>query len=279
MWSGDDLMSDIKYSFSRLETFHSCKRSFYYNYIEKDRGGDNIYSFLGTVTHELTQSMIQKQITNDEAVEQFIAAVDDAEMLDLPWISDNVKNNYVNCIVHFLENYVPVENNTIRIEDYFEIDIKGITMIGYIDLWYRIESDIYIVDLKTSSKFSKKDLPKKSRQLLLYAIALSEKYPDYKIHLQFNMLKYVLKKGKLLERNKLDLFDEYSDGIVEVDFNEESIQEVKDYVTDTVKGINSINQDDIVYWDLGYNPTKDFFCKNLCSHRTKCLKRLGKVVD
>jgi hypothetical protein len=220
--------------------------------------------------------MIQKQITNEEAVTRFIEAIDDAEMLDLPWMSENVKNNYIECITHFLENYSPVENNTIRIEDYFEIDINGVTMIGYIDLWYRIGNEIYIIDLKTSSKFSKKDLPKKSRQLVLYAIALSEKYPDYIIHLQFNMLKYVLKKGKLLERNKLDLLDDYEDGIVEVDYNDDSIQEVKEYVTSTVKEINSINKDYIVYWGMGYDPTKDFFCKNLCGHRGKCLERLGK---
>lgn len=272
-------MDEVKYSFSRLETFHNCKRLFYYNYIQGNRSGDNIYSFTGTIVHELTQSMVQKQITNEEAVQRFLEAIDDAEMLDLQWISENVKNNYVSCISHFLENYSPVENNTICIEDYFEIDINGVTVIGYIDLWYRIGNEIYIIDLKTSTKFAKKDLPKKSRQLLLYAIALSEKYPDYKIILQFNMLKYVLRKGKLVERNKLDLFDEFSDGIVEVSPTDESIQETKDYVTDTVKQINHIDKSDIVYWSMDNDPTKDFFCKNLCSHRNLCLERLGKVVE
>jgi hypothetical protein len=260
-----------KYSFSRLDTFHNCKRSYYYNYILNQRGGDNIYSFCGTVVHELTQAMIQKQITNEEAVEKFIEAIDDAEMLDLPWISENVKNNYVNCISHFLEKYIPVENNTIRIEEGFEIDINGIILRGFIDLYYRIENKIYIIDLKTSTKFSKKDLPKKSRQLILYAIALSEKYPEYEIHLQFNMLKYVLMNGKLIERNKLGIFDEFPDGIVEVDFNEESIQEVKDYINETVNEIKKINKDDKWSWVKGYDPTKDFFCKNLCSHRERCL--------
>jgi RecB family exonuclease len=279
MLNGDDLMSEVKYSFSRLESFHTCKRNYYYTYIEGNRSGDNIYSFLGTVTHELTQAIIQKQITNEEAAQRFLEAIDDAEMLDLPWMSENVKNNYVSCITHFFEHYSAVENNTIRIEDYFEIDINGSIMRGYIDLYYRIGNDIYIIDLKTSTKFAKKDLPKKSRQLILYAIALSEKYPDYNIILQFNMLKYVLRKGKLVERNKLDLFDEFSDGIVTVDYSDESIQEVKDYVTSTVNEINSIDKSDIVYWGMGYNPEKDFFCKNLCGNRNKCLERLGKVVD
>jgi hypothetical protein len=269
-------MEEEKYSFSRLETFHNCRRLYYYNYILGTRSGDNIYSFLGTIVHELTQSMIQKQITNEEAVEQFIEAIDDAEMLDLPWMSENVRNNYVSCITHFLENYNPVENNTIRIEDYVEIDINGVIMRGYIDLWYRIGNEIYIIDLKTSTKFSKKDLPKKSRQLLFYGLAISEKYPDYKINLQFNMLKYVLKKGKLFERNKLDLLDECPDGTVDVEYNKESIQEVKDYITNTVKEINSIDKSEIVYWHMDNNPEKDFFCKNLCSHRKLCLERLGK---
>jgi RecB family exonuclease len=267
-----------KYSFSKLENFHNCRRGYYYDYIAGQRGGDNIYSFLGTITHELTQSMVQKQITNDEAVQQFKEAVNDAEMLDLAWMSENVRNNYISCITHFLENYNPINNDTIRIEDYVEIEIIGVIMRGYIDLWYRIGNEIYIIDLKTSTKFSKKDLPKKSRQLLFYGLALSEKYPDYKINLQFNMLKYVLKNGKLVERNKLDIFDEdLLDGIVNVDFSNEAVNELQEYITNTVKQINSINKNDIVYWDIDLDPTKDFFCKNLCSHRNKCLEHLGKV--
>lgn len=272
-------MSEIKYSFSRLDSFHNCKRSYYYTYIMGNRGGENIYSYTGTVVHELTQAMIQKQITNEEAVDKFIAAIDDAEMLDLPWMSENVRNNYVSCVSHFLENYNPVDNPTIRIEDYFEVDINGVILRGYIDLWYRIGNEIYIIDLKTSTKFSKKDLPKKSRQLLIYAIALSEKYPDYKINLQFNMLKYVLKKGKLFERNKLDLFEQYEDGIVDVEYTQESIDEVKEYVTNTVKEINKLDKTDMAYWYTGYDPETNFFCKNLCGFRKLCLERLGKKVD
>lgn len=272
-------MSEEKYSFSRLETFHNCRRLYYYNYIQKNRSGDNIYSFLGTITHELTQAMIQKQITNEEAVVSFKEAIDDAEMLDLPWMSENVKNKYVDCITHFLENYNPIENNTIRIEDYVELEVKGIIMRGYIDIWYRIGNTIYIIDLKTSTKFSKKDLPKKSRQLLFYALALGDKYPDYNIVLQFNMLKYGLRKGKLVERVNLDLFDEYSDGIIEVEYNDEGINDVKKYISNTVKEINLIDKSDIVYWSMDNNPNKDFFCRNLCSHRKLCLERLGKVVE
>lgn len=266
-------MDNEKFSFSKLETFNNCKRSYYYNYILKERSGENIYSYCGSCCHDLTQAIIQEQETNQSALQKFLEAVDDADMLGLEWISDNVKNNYVECISHFFENYSPIRNDTIRIEEYFEININGVILRGYIDLWYRIGNDIYIIDLKTSSKFSKKDLPKKSRQLLLYAIALQEKYPDYNVVLQFNMMKYALnKRGTLIERNKFDLFDDFEDAIVTVDVTEEAINEVRKYVTDTVKLINSIDKTDIEKWTMDNDPEKDFFCKNLCSHRVKCLK-------
>lgn len=251
----------------------NCKRLYYYNYIKKERSGDNIYSYLGTVCHELTQAIIQEQETNESALQKFHEAVDDADMLDLEWMSENVKNKYVECIAHFFEHYSPVRNDTIRIEEYFEININGVILRGYIDLWYRIDNTIYIIDLKTSTKFTKKDLPKKSRQLLLYAIALQEKYPDYNIILQFNMMKYALnKRGTLIERNKFDLFDDFEDAIVTVDVTEEGIDDVKKYVTDTVKLINSIDKEDIKNWTMDNDPEKDFFCRNLCSYRGKCLE-------
>lgn len=265
-----------KFSFSKLETFHNCKRLYYYNYIDKNRSGDNIYSYLGTVVHELTQGIIQGQETNETAVTKFIDAVDDAEMLDLKWISENVKNKYVNCITHFFENYSPLTNDTIRIEDNVELEINGVVMRGFIDLWYRIGKTIYIIDLKTSTKFKNKELPKKSRQLVFYAYALKEKYPDYDIVIQFNMLKYVLFKGKLEERTNIDIFEEYQDGIVNVEFNEDAINDLKEYINETVNDINELNKLNKSEWTLDRDPNKDFFCRNLCGHKDKCLEMMRR---
>lgn len=265
-----------KYSFSRLETFHNCKRAYYYNYVIKNRSGDNIYSYLGTVVHELTQAMIRKEINNQQAVEDFIEAVDDADMLDLKWISENVKNKYVDCITHFLENYSPISNDTIKIEDYFEIEFNGNIIRGYIDLWYMDGDRIYIEDFKTSTKFSKKDLIKKQRQLLLYGLSLSKKYPEHRIILQFNMLKYVLQNKKLVERTKISILDDFKDAMVYVDFTEELIQDAETYMLNTIDEINKLNKNDMSEWPMDLNPQKDFFCKNLCTHRDTCLEVLYK---
>ena len=55
------------YSYSRCENYHNCPRSYFYTYIEKNRGEDNIYSFMGSVTHEILEELQQRLINNEEA--------------------------------------------------------------------------------------------------------------------------------------------------------------------------------------------------------------------
>lgn len=258
------------YSFSRLDSFHNCRRSYYYTYILGNRGGDNIYSFLGTICHELTQAIIQGNETNEGAIEKFNQAIEDAEMLDLIWISEKVKNNYKECINHFFENYIPEKVEDIKIEEYFEVDVNGVMMKGYIDLWYFKNGEIHICDLKTSSKYSKKDLLKKQRQLFLYGYALSKQYPNTKINLYFNMLKYVIQNNKLVERNKCSIFEDFSDGLVKIQYNSKEKEDIENFVVSTVDEIEMLDED-ISLWEKGYNPNVDFFCRNLCSFKQRCL--------
>jgi len=258
------------YSFSRLETFLNCRRSYFYTYILGQRGGENIYSFLGTICHTLAQDMIEGKESNENAVDKFVQAVDDADILCLEWISEKVKNNYKECIIHFFENYIPEVMKNYKIEEYFEVDINGVMMKGYIDLWYFKNGEIHICDLKTSSKYSKKDLLKKQRQLYLYAYALNKQYPNNKINLYFNMLKYVIQNNKLIERNKCSIFEDFSDGFIKIKYDDIAKKDIENYVLNTVDEIELLDKD-IIFWDKNYEPEKDFFCVNLCSYRNKCL--------
>lgn len=73
----------------------------------------------------------------------------------------NLRINYLECILYYIENFVLIECDKYYIEEYFEFDINGIIMRGYIDLYYVIDDKIYVIDYKLSSKFFKKDLFKK----------------------------------------------------------------------------------------------------------------------
>ena len=115
----------------------------------------------------------------------------------------------------------------------------------------------------------------KKLQLAFYSYAIHEKYPDMLIKLYFDMLKYAKVNNKIIARNELSILDfEYEKGLVEVTFDEDLINNLKTYVKGTVEGINSINKNNKDEWTIDRKPQTDFFCKNLCSFRSKCLEEV-----
>ena len=264
-------------SYSRLDTFHTCPRSFYYTYVEGNRGGDNIYSFIGTIAHEIVEKLVKGEMDIINAVEHFNSAIDDADMLGFEWLSEKTKSKYIFDITHFIENFDSTAYSNAHIEDHFEVSISGYPFHGYIDCWMEDESFIYIEDFKTSSKYSKKDLISHAKQLAIYAAALKE-YADSvgkQIKLRFNMLKYVKVGKKLVERIDLKLGDDFSTGYVEVEYTDELQSNLEAWVSETMGQIESLDPNVYYRWKKNYNPMQDFFCINLCSHRERCMGRRG----
>lgn len=271
------------YSYSRLENYHSCPYSYYITYIEGNRSEHNIYSFLGSVVHELLEELQQKLINNDDAIEKFESAITEADMLGYEWMSENVRDKYIAAIKHYLQHYKPIECDEYFIEEYFEIQVGDKWMKGYIDLYTITDDIIDIYDYKTSSSssFTGKDAYKKMRQMILYGIAIRQKYPDKKIRsMNFDMLKYYKVPSKrsklgytLKDRSTIDILDfttDFKPAYISADFTDEVIEEVTKYVCDTVNEIESLDKN-IESYKKGLNPNKDFFCKTLCSFRDRCL--------
>ena len=158
-------------------------------------------------------------------------------------------------------------------------------MKGYIDLYTITDGVIDIYDYKTSSSssFTGKDAYKKMRQMILYGIAIKQKYPDMPIRsMNFDMLKYYKVPSKrsklgytLKDRSTIDILDfttEFKPAYISADFTDEVIEEVTKYVCDTVNKIESLD-DNIESYEKGLNPNKDFFCKTLCGFRDRCLNK------
>lgn len=264
-------MSNISkelFSFSKLTTFYTCPYSYYLTYIEKSDRKDNVYSFLGGKIHELLEYMQQGEKTKSEAKELFLGYLDDIEILGYDFPTENSGNNFKECILDYFDNYKPFEGVDFKIEEYFEVEIEGIPVRGYIDI-YTITDDKYIdiYDYKSSSKFSKKDLETKKLQLVIYALALKEKYPDKEIRsLNFDMLKYSInERGTVKERNKMD--NTHERAFIEVPFNEDNISQAKDFVRETYKKIKDLDPLEPTDWDANVNK---FFCSNLCSNFDIC---------
>ena len=272
------------YSYSRLENYHNCPFGYYITYVEKNRSEDNIYSFLGSAVHEILERLQQREIDNNKAIEEFENAVTEADMLGYGWMSDSVKDKYIAAIRHYLENYKPIECDEYFIEEYFEIQVGDKWMKGYIDLYTITDGIIDIYDYKTSSSssFTGKDAYKKMRQMILYGIAIKQKYPDMKIRsMNFDMLKYYKAPSKraklgytLKDRSTIDILDfttNYENAYISADFTDEVIEEVTKYVCDTINKIESLDESKMEMFERALNPKKDFFCKTLCSFRERCL--------
>lgn len=256
------------FSFSKLTTFHTCPYSYYLTYIEKEDRKDNVYSFLGGKIHELLEYLQRGEKTKEEAKELFLEYLSETEILGYDFPTENSGNNFKECILDYFDNYEPFTEVDFQIEEYFEVEIGGIPVRGYIDI-YTITDNKYIdiYDYKSSSKFSKKDLEVKKLQLVIYALALKEKYPDKEIRgLYFDMLKYsVNERGTVKERNKLCSTKERA--FVEVPFDEENINQAIDFVRGTHNSIKDLDPLDPDEWEA--NVSK-FFCSNLCSNYSIC---------
>lgn len=258
------------FSYSKLETFVGCPRNYYWTYIKGQRGGESIYSYLGSIAHDLVEAMDKGEISNDDAVSRFKEEVDNADMLGLTWITPNSKINYVECVLHYLQLHEPSNEPNQRIEDVFAVGIGEIVIWGFIDRWSRDGDTICITDYKTSSKFSAAELEHKKMQLFIYAEALSRYYPGHTIKIRYDMLKYAKVGRTLKPRNEIPLNKEYSEGYVELEYTEESRQELYQFVNSTMAKINAKDPANMVMWEMARNPDKDFFCRTLCTHCEKC---------
>lgn len=274
---GGNKDNKVVYSFSRLESFHQCPHGYYLTYVKGHRGGDNVYSYLGGKVHEILEGLQSLEIDKETAMEAFMSAVEEAELFDYNFMNDNVRDKYIANVEHYLENYEPIKAEEFYMERRFEFEIDGIWIKGFIDLYY-IDEDgkAVVLDYKTSSKFSAKDLIKKSRQLMLYAYAI-ECLDGLEIkQVGFDMLKYVNKPWRkrmvLKERCETSEFDgiDYEKGIVLVDYDKDAVEDIKRYIKDTVAEIESLDPEDDRDWMPCMDYNSSFFCRNLCGNYDKC---------
>ena len=166
------------YSISRLNSFDNCPYAYNITYNEGDRGTDSVYTLLGSKIHELLEELQQEKITNEQALESFLDEIDSVEMIGFDFMSENVRNNYIDNISHLLLHFEPKEGEYFIEEEVF-VDIGDYKLRGFIDIYFKKGNNtIEIIDYKTSTKFKKNEILSAGRQLVLYAIALKQKYPE-----------------------------------------------------------------------------------------------------
>lgn len=264
------------YSYSKLETFHQCKFQYYCTYVLGVKSPDNIYSLMGTTTHDIFESLQERKITKGEALEKFENDLEINKLLNFKFPNEKVETNYVNSIINAIKSFEPIHTiDKVEVEKEVNFEINGHKMRGYIDLiTYNIDGTVNVYDFKTSSKYSKSDLPKKARQLILYGIALEQL--GYKVNmLAWDMLKYATVAGSRKPKTELRAnltLEPNEPCFVTYPFNETTRQETIEWVTNTIEEIESM---DDLFAEWKQDCESDFFCTTLCGNdRCPRLQRL-----
>lgn len=206
------------WSYSRVEQY--CTSHFIYllKYIlniKADRN-DGIYGIMGGLVHDTIERFYNHEIKKEDMLENFKTYWDiNVETFGFKFDrndsakNDSIKAKYRKCLEHFMVNH-DVINEDMLLEQFVLVKVGKEYFQGYLDALKidKINKIFTIIDWKTSTIFSNKDIPHKSRQLKLYALGLHQQYniPFENIKICFNFLKYVTveelqKNGKTKLRN------------------------------------------------------------------------------
>jgi putative RecB family exonuclease len=197
----------LKLSASSTKTFDSCRRKYFYSYIDKQPKKHWDHLTLGTFCHAVLEAF-HKQWLADKNLNLaqligscFAEARTETEFLTM---TDTQLNDAKVMIQDYLflveKNGMP---NTLSVEEGFEITLGNYVLRGFID---RLDVDkdglFHIVDYKTTKNEKYLD----DFQLLVYGMAIKNKYPEID---RFRGSYVLLKKGSKMMTNEYNLSDIY----------------------------------------------------------------------
>lgn len=223
------------YSYSKLSGLKECEYAYYLQRIKKIKGKDNAWNLNGSLVHDIIEELQQGKITNEEAKSKFIEGLEINKMV-AQFPTEQMENNYVKALLSYFEGYKPYDCKKFHIEKKEFLKLGDRVLIMFLDLITQShDGTITIYDHKTSSKFSKKDLKEKARQLILYAYTLKQNYKKVNdVKIAFNMVKYYEVKhhnkgrSKIVDRSKLvaGLKDKVEKDLIELGLSELEINEI-----------------------------------------------------
>lgn len=191
---------DILWSWSRINTFQTSPFEYYLKYVLHKKGDNDTcaYAPIGSLVHSCLEKYYSGEIRYEDMIDEFedgwITSIDIADLkFDRNDDAKNasIKEKYKYDIGHFLRHHNTIVGNVL-VEKFVTADIEGNILQGYIDAIVKdMDGKYCVIDFKTSTKFSSKQLEEKSGQLTVYAISLMQKgIPIDMIRIGFNMLKY-----------------------------------------------------------------------------------------
>lgn len=251
----DFIVDNIRYSYSSVTTYETCRYGFKLTYIDSVPRIDNYYSDYGKLTHDCLEKYFTYELDAFELSDYYREQYPKVVKGDLP-MGDPEKYRLDG--QNFFDNFSMDRDlyDVLLTEGKVDFSIDDIMITAKPDLVLREKATgiTSMYDFKTAVPFrtdkytgkETKDTKKingyyKQMFLYTYALRMHNKMPIDKITLLFTRLNRE----------------------VTIDWN--TIEEMKTifWLTDTIKQIKEDNQ-------FQYNNSNPFFCNNLCSVRNFC---------
>ena len=240
-------VNEMKWSFSRLNAFYTCKYAWYLTYVEKKQGLDNAFTQYGKFMHKLLEEYAKGETLIENLPDKWMRNYKKEVPLKFP------KSKFCNMDVLYYsrgKNYLDEfegfgEVQIISSEEKYPFEFNGYNSTAIIDLIVTNEDgEIEIIDHKSKSKFkSKRELREYLRQLYFYCIPIKELFDEYPKIMTFNLFQ------------KQEMVSTY--------FNIDTLHETEQWVLKTIDLISKEKD-----WEGCYN---QFFCEVLCGHRKTCM--------
>ena len=188
------LIEDMKWSYSRIESFEDCPYKFYLRYINKCEEVDKFYASYGTYMHKLIEMYYTGELHPDDMVEEFLEGFSENVRGMRP--AQTTVQKYIQAGVEYLKSFKPFDFNMIDVEKRVDFKIGDLNFVGIIDYLGEKDGELYIVDnksrdLKPRSNRQKptvkdKELDEMLKQLYIYSAAIKQEYGKFPKALCFN---------------------------------------------------------------------------------------------
>ena len=236
------LIQDFTWSYSRIETYKSCKWKFFLRYIRGLEEDEMFYSSYGKLIHSIIEGYYNEKLTKDELSSEFLIRFSDEVQGRRP--KSEIVKSYIEKGLEYLRTFTEKQLN---------FEIEGIKFTGIIDfLGKDNDGNLYIVDnksrdLKHRSNRKKptakdQELDEMLAQLYLYSAAIEQEYGNLPRELCFNCFK-----------NRT---------FIREPFSIERYNEVKKWAVNTIREIEETDE-----WEDDY----EFFkCNYICGLNSQC---------
>lgn len=239
-------MNQETYSFSRLTAYDTCPQMYDYTYIHRKPKLKGVFSEYGTLTHSVLERYEKGEL--DLAVLPDVFEWEwDSTFEGLKWPPNkyvDLEESYKKQGLAFFRGFqgLPEDAEILGVEQHFEFPIGDFNLQGYIDLAYRRNEKLVILDWKTAKAYGKNEITYKQRQPYLYSMWVKSEFGSFPDEIRF----YHTRDNKN----------------VRIPFKEDVYEEA---IRWAVNQVNTIRQT----WDFPPNPS-EFFCMNICSVRGSC---------